>query len=138
MPAPVALVTPVSTTLVAQTNPPADGNGFGTFSLMLIASAYLSTVQIYGTKATLADKPVRPGSGFVLLGTLDSIPNGGLNIADLYLAKFGPPPSGAQVALQVVPVSPTGTRGAPMLLEAITDVPAQAALTGDHELPKAA
>ncbi len=133
-----AAALPLNLALEATTTPASGQNGFGTFALMLRTSPYPAYCQVYSTKPSLANKPVRPGSGFVLLGALDSIPPGGVNIADLYLAKFGMPTSGAQIAVQIVPVSQTGLRGAPMLLQAIVDAPVAVVLTGDHELQKAA
>lgn len=133
-----AAALPLNLALEATTTPASGQNGFGTFTLLLLAGVYPASVQIFGTKPTLAGKPVRPGSGFVLLGTLDGIPSGGMNITDLYLAKFGMPAPGAQIALQLIPICQTGMRGVPMLVEAIVDDPAQAALSGDHELKRAA
>lgn len=90
----------------------------GSFTLNIVSPALTGLFQVWGAKPTLADKVIRPAHDFTLLGAKSDL--GGLvDIADLYLAKFDAPNTDSKVAIQIVPLSPEGFKGAPLLLTAV-------------------
>lgn len=116
--APADLAAPsVLPPVTVQTSSPAADTAF---ALTLRCAAYPHMVQILASAPTPAGKTTFPDNTFKPLGSLPSLSGTApIDITALYTAVYGTPPSGAQIALKLMAVSPAGIRLAPIMLVAI-------------------
>jgi len=98
------------------------GTASGAFSLFVRSAAYAGKVQVYATPAVSAGRNYFGKSGFRLLTVADGLVNGGTAITDAYIAKYGAPALGAKIAVKLMPVSPSGFKGAKYHATAIVSV----------------
>lgn len=98
--------------------------------LTLAAASPTGRVLLYGAAPALSGKPVYDSAAFVLLG---SLPNLGAphDVAALYTARFAVPGPGWQLSLRVIPVTPAGFKGQPLVFTAVVTVPSLAARRTD-------
>lgn len=98
------------------------GGPNGAFSLLVRSTAYAGKVQVYATPPVSAGRSAFGSSGFRLLEVADGLQNGGTAITDAYAAKYGPPTLGSKIAVRLVPVSPSGFKGAKYHASAIVSI----------------
>ncbi len=98
------------------------GTAAGAFSLFVRSAAYAGKVQVYATPAVSAGRNYFGKASFRLLEVVDGLLNGGTALTDAYIAKYGTPVLGAKIAVKLVPVSPSGFKGAKYHATAIVSV----------------
>lgn len=98
------------------------GTAAGAFSLLVHSTAYGGKVQVYVTPAVSAGRSYFGKSGFRLLTVVDGLVNGSTAVTDAYIAKYGTPALGAKIAVKLVPVSPSGFKGAGHQATAIVSI----------------
>ena len=115
---------PLTLTATAKSSPHAPGAL--PFTLLLSAPAHAQTIQIYAAPPLLIGQyPSLPRP--IIIATLPHLPSGPTDLAPAYAARFGPLAPGHQVVLKIVPVTPDGLKGTPLLLSANVVAPAQSA-----------
>ncbi len=98
------------------------GTASGAFRLFVRSAAYAGQVQVYATPAVSAGRNYFGKSSFRLLAVVDGLTNGGTSLTEAYIAKYGSPTLGAKIAVKLVPVSPSGFKGAKYHATAIVSV----------------
>lgn len=98
------------------------GTAAGVFSLFVRSAAYGGKVQVYASRAVSAGRSYFGNSDFRLLQVVDGLVNGGTQVTDAYIAKYGTPALGAKIAVKLVPVSPSGFKGADYQATAIVSI----------------
>ncbi len=98
------------------------GTATGAFSLFIRSAAYAGKVQVYATPAVSAGRNYFGKSSFRLLTVVDGLLNGGTSVTAAYTAKYGTPALGAKIAVKLVPVSPSGFKGAKYHATAIVSI----------------
>jgi len=98
------------------------GTASGAFSLFVRSAAYAGKVQVYATPAVSAGRNYFGKSSFRLLTVVDGLTNGGTPLTEAYVAKYGSSALGAKIAVMLVPVSPSGFKGAKYHATAIVSI----------------
>ncbi len=98
------------------------GTASGAFSVFVRSVAYAGKVQVYATPAVSAGRNYFGKSGFRLLEVIDGLTNGGTDLTAAYTAKYGTPGLGAKIAVKLVPISPSGFKGAKYHATAIVSI----------------
>lgn len=98
------------------------GGAGGAFSLLVRSTAYAGKVQVFATPAVSAGRNSFGNSSFRLLQVTDGLQNGGTALTDAYVARYGAPTVGSKIAVRLVPVSPSGFKGAKYHATAIVSV----------------
>lgn len=98
------------------------GGASGALSVFVRSSVYAGKVQVYATPAVSAGRTYFGDAGFRLLQAVDGLTSGGTDITAAYTAKYGAPALGAKIAVKLVPISPSGFKGAKYHATAIVSV----------------
>lgn len=110
-PAPPATLPPLM--LEAQTQ-----DGGQVFVMQLSSPTYAAKVTVYGAAPVVAAQESLPATAFVTLGVVTGL-GSSTDLTALYVARYGVPPVGSQIAGRLEAVSAAGFRGTGRVVTAL-------------------